>query len=46
MQIEGKTLEQIIKTLKPLDLIAWAGHVVIVLDQEHTIESRWRADFK
>lgn len=46
VQIEGKTLEQIIKTLKPLDLIAWAGHVVIVLDQEHTIESRWRADFK
>lgn len=46
VQIEGKTLEQIINTLKPLDLIAWAGHVVIVLDQEKTIESRWRADSK
>jgi hypothetical protein len=26
--------------LKPLDLIVWDGHVVIVLDETQTIESR------
>ena len=30
---------QIAKKLQPLDLITWKGHVIIVLDQTHTIES-------
>ncbi len=38
--IAGKTVHQIIVLLKPLDLIVWNGHVVIVLDPETAIESR------
>ncbi len=33
------TAKQIAKKLLPLDLITWKGHVIIVLDQTHTIES-------
>ncbi len=39
LSIEGKSLEEIQKLLKPLDLIVWKGHVVIVLNQNETIES-------
>lgn len=46
VEIEGKRIDEIISLLKPLDLIVWAGHVVIVYDQEHSIESRWRANFQ
>lgn len=42
MEIEGKTVTQLAKELKPLDLIVWDGHVVIVLDEKTTIESRGR----
>jgi hypothetical protein len=28
------------RDLKPLDLILWPGHVVLILDDKHTIESR------
>lgn len=45
VNIEGKTAEQIAAQLKPMDLIVRAGHVVIVLDEQYTIESRWRANF-
>lgn len=38
-QISGKTAEEIARQLEPLDLIAWKGHVVIVLDRQTTIES-------
>ena len=39
VSIEGLTAEKIAKKLLPLDLITWKGHVIIVLDQTHTIES-------
>lgn len=37
--IEGKTPEEIAKTLHDLDLIVWNGHVVIVVDRDYSIES-------
>jgi hypothetical protein len=37
--VAGLTAEQIAVRLRPLDLIVWKGHVIIVVDQEHTIES-------
>lgn len=37
--VAGLTPAQITKKLQPLDLITWKGHVIIVLDQTHTIES-------
>ncbi|OQA57058.1 MAG: hypothetical protein BWY42_00747 [Candidatus Omnitrophica bacterium ADurb.Bin277] len=37
--IAGLTAERIAARLEPLDLIVWKGHVIIVLDREHTIES-------
>jgi cell wall-associated NlpC family hydrolase len=38
--IEGLPAEAIAARLRPLDLIVWEGHVIIVLDGERTIESR------
>lgn len=40
LPVAGKTAAEIAATLQPLDLIVWDGHVVIVLDQTTTIESR------
>ncbi len=37
--IAGLSPAQIAAKLLPLDLIVWKGHVIIVLDQNHTIES-------
>ena len=37
--IAGKTLSQIKTTLKPLDIIVWRGHMMVVYDENHTIES-------
>jgi len=39
VNVEDKPLEEIIPLLKPLDLIVIKGHVVIVLDENTTIES-------
>lgn len=39
VDIEDKTLEEIMPLLKPLDLIVVKGHVVIVLDENTAIES-------
>lgn len=44
VNIAGLTSEQIISKLKPLDIIVWKGHVIIVLDQTRTIESRQNYD--
>lgn len=38
--IAGKDNREIIRSLQPLDLIVWAGHVILVLDQDTLIESR------
>jgi len=38
--IDGLTSQQIKENLQPLDMILWSGHIVFVLDKEHTIESR------
>lgn len=35
----GLRRDQLLKTLQPLDLIVWKGHVVILLDKEQAIES-------
>lgn len=40
MPIAGKTAEALIRELKPLDLIVWKGHVIIVMDGGTVIESR------
>lgn len=37
--ISGLSLDQLVKRLKPLDLIVWKGHVVIVADGGQAIES-------
>lgn len=42
ISIEWLQVNEIIKRLKPLDLLVWDGHVVIVLDGGNTIESRGR----
>jgi hypothetical protein len=38
--IAGLQAADIVRRLKPLDLIVWPGHVLIVLDQQRVIESR------
>ncbi|MDR3579510.1 MAG: NlpC/P60 family protein [Oryzomonas sp.] len=38
--VEGKDAREIAESLKPLDLIAWGGHVIIVMDRNTVIESR------
>lgn len=40
VQVAGKGLDEIAALLEPLDLIAWNGHVLIVLDRNTIIESR------
>lgn len=37
--IAGRSIDQLAAELRPLDLLVWKGHVVIVLDNEQTIES-------
>lgn len=37
--IAGLPAQQLLKRLKPLDLIVWKGHVLIVLDKGEVIES-------
>jgi hypothetical protein len=32
--------------VKPLDLIVWAGHVIIILSDEYVIESIWKENFE
>ena len=39
IEIKGKTAKEISEMLLPLDLIAWNGHVIIVLDNDNVIES-------
>jgi hypothetical protein len=39
VNIEDKPIEEILPALKPLDLIVIKGHVIIVLDENTTIES-------
>jgi hypothetical protein len=38
--IAGLEPQRIARLLEPLDLIVWAGHVMIVIDRERLIESR------
>ena len=39
LKISGLTADEISRRLKPLDLIVWSGHVVIVLESSRVIES-------
>lgn len=38
--IAGMSAKKIANQLKPLDLIVWKGHVMVVFDKTHLIESR------
>lgn len=38
--ITGLSVGQIRAVVKPLDIIVWPGHVIIILDQDRVIESR------
>jgi hypothetical protein len=40
IKIEGLSIKQIIQIIKPLDLILYQGHMIIILDNDFTIESR------
>ena len=40
VNIAGLSVDALAARLEPLDLIAWNGHVIIVLDRNRTIESR------
>ena len=44
--ISWDNVEKIIKKVKPLDLIVWAWHVIIILSDEYAIESIWKANFE
>jgi cell wall-associated NlpC family hydrolase len=39
VEVENKTADEIASLVKPLDLIVWPGHVIIVLDKNNVIES-------
>jgi hypothetical protein len=39
LRISGMSANEISRTVKPLDLIVWSGHVVIVLSPDKVIES-------
>lgn len=40
LDIAGKTSEEIIPLLQPLDVIVWKGHMLIVLNQSEVIQSK------
>lgn len=40
IDIEKQDAARILKKLQPLDMIAWEGHVVCILDEHTTIESK------
>lgn len=40
LKIKNLTISQIVDLVKPLDIIVFKGHVVIVIDSDYTIESR------
>jgi hypothetical protein len=40
LKIKGFGISQIASTLEPLDMIVYPGHVLFVLDRQHTIESK------
>lgn len=42
--VASRSARQIADRLAPLDLIVWAGHVLVVLDRERVIESRLDCD--
>lgn len=43
VEIEGLSNKEIARVLKPLDIIVWKGHVILVYDENTTIESSFRA---
>lgn len=40
VDIQNKSIDQILLQIQPLDLLVWKGHVVIFLSQDEMIESR------
>jgi len=43
VKISGLTARQIASEVKPLDLIVWKGHIILVYDENTTIESSFTA---
>ena len=43
VEIAGLSNKEIAKTLKPLDIIVWKGHVILVYDETTTIQSSFKA---
>lgn len=39
LNIAWKSLQEIVPMLQPLDIIVWRGHMLVVYDEDHTIES-------
>ena len=46
VKIKWLSIDEIIEKVEPLDVIAWAWHVIIVYNNKYTIESRWFENFK
>lgn len=46
VSIAWRTRDQIIDMIKPLDIIVWPGHVIIIASQTYTIESTIDANLK
>lgn len=46
VSISWNTVDEIIQKVQPLDTIAWAGHVIIILNKNYAIESIRKADFQ
>lgn len=42
--IADRSLDQMVAELKPLDLIVWRGHTLIVLPGGRVIESTWKPE--
>ena len=40
VRIAGLKVDQSIQKVEPLDIIVWRGHVIVILNKEHVIESR------
>lgn len=40
VELEGRSLREIARKVRPLDTFVWKGHVVISIDQDYVLESR------
>lgn len=45
VEIQWLAIDEIISKLKPLDIIVWRGHMILVIDQDTVIESVYERKF-